>query len=143
VEIGDRTVEPQGRAMADWSLAALGPRRRFIADESNGRFLLAHGGQLPLAAQNGLAKTVLEPVALTPETIRIMRDRHVDYVVVDRRAIAADNLAGYFFAPRGTPAEGARGEAAPELLRRFEVDGSQRLFDSGDIVVYDVRGVRP
>ena len=46
--IGDRTVLPQGVAMADWSLASLGPGHRFVADATNGRLLLTDGRQLPL-----------------------------------------------------------------------------------------------
>ena len=58
--IGDRTVLPQGVAMAEWSLASLGPGHRFVADASNGRLLLTDGRQLPRAGPDGIARTVLE-----------------------------------------------------------------------------------
>ena len=141
--IGDRTVLPQGVAMADWSLASLGPGHRFVADSTNGRLLLTDGRQLPMASPEGLARTVLEAPELTQPVVKVIHAEGVSYAVVNRRAIADDAVAGYFFAPAGRPREGQDGLRPRALVEALDVHTSDRLFDSGDIVVYDLRRVRP
>lgn len=141
--IGDRVVLPEGVALGRWSLASLGPGHRFVADATSGRFLLTYGRQLPRAVPDGMARAVLEAPALSPALAEDIRDEGVSYAAVDRRAIADDNMAGYFFAPAGRPREGQLGFRPPALVGALDVPTSDRLFDSGEIVAYDLRRVRP
>ena len=141
-EIGGRDVDPQGVAAARWSLAQLGPRQRFVADESNGRLLLQLGRQNPVVGRDGLARTVLEQTRVTPELVRVIRDSGVTYAAVDRRAVAGDNLLGVFFPPTG-PSIGVQGLADPAITSNLDRPSSDRLFDSGNVAVYDLRRLRP
>ena len=75
--------------------------------------------------------------------VQIIRDEGVSYAVVDRRVIADDAVAGYFFAPAGRPREGQGGLQPRALVEALDVPTSDRLFDSGDIVVYDLRRAAP
>lgn len=135
--VNGHRVEPQGFALAEWS-TTLGPDRRMVADQSNARLLLTSGGQLPFAPPEGIARAVLEPVEI--EEIRpTLEEESIGYVVVDRREIADDPLAGYFFAPAGRSPTDAL--LPPDQIAVFDVAGADRLFDSGDIVAYDVRGL--
>ena len=59
--------------------------------------------------------------------------------MVDRRVISNDNVVGYFFAPAGRPREGRPGLQPRAIVQALDVPTIDRLFDSGDIVVYDVR----
>jgi hypothetical protein len=139
VELGGRLVDPQGAALARWSYASLGPSRRFVADQSNARFLLAFGSQLPRAGGDGLARTVLESDRVTPSLIELIRADGPDYVAIDRRAIARDNMEGYFFAPPGEDPDAGRGLAPASQRAKFDRPDTDRIFDSGNIAVYDLR----
>jgi hypothetical protein len=141
--IGDREVEPQGVSLARWAGATIGPDRRFVAAESDARLLLAHG-QLPRLGKNDSATGgLLDDPELTPAQVESIRENQLSFVVVDRREVADDNMAGYFFSPKGAPLLGLDGPIPDELWSKFERPGVDRIFDSGDIVVYDVRQVEP
>lgn len=135
--VNGHRIEPQGVSLAHWS-TTLGPDRRMVADESNARLLLATGGQLPFAPPEGIGRAILEREAID-EIRPAIEEESIGYVVVDRRQIAGDSLAGYFFAPAGQPR--VEGLIPRERIAVFDVAGADRLFDSGDIVAYDVRGV--
>jgi hypothetical protein len=141
--IGDRVVVPQGVALARWSLADLGPGHRFVAEAAPARVLLTHGRQLPHAVPEWPAELVLEAPALTPALADVIRAEGVSYAAVDRRAISADNMAGYFFAPAGRPRDAGEGLFSPDVVAALDVPTSDRLFDSGDVVAYDLRRVSP
>lgn len=139
--VAGHEIEPQGVALAEWSLTALGPDRRFAADESNGRLLLGQGLQLPYIGRDGRARLVLEPLYGVEAVIEAVNEFGIAYAVVDRRNVATDNLAGYFFAPAGTPRIGTRGLLPADQLSIVDLPSTDRLFDSGDVVVFDVRRI--
>jgi hypothetical protein len=141
--VGGHEIVPQGVTAARWSLSHLGPDHRFVADESNGRLLLADGLQLPLVGRNGAARTILEPPKLVSSVVNTIRSAGVSYALIDRRSIADDGLAGVFFAPRGEPREGAEGTIGAGRIGKLDVSGTDRIYDSGDVVIYDVRRIGP
>ncbi len=141
--VNGHVIEPQGVALARWSLSGLGPNQGFVADQSNGLLLAALGRQLPRIGNDGVANAVLEPTRLDPSVVNAIASAGIQYVAVDRRAVASDNLAGYFFAPAGKPPTGSRGLVDPGRVSKLDVPGVSRVFDSGDIVVYDVRRLSP
>jgi hypothetical protein len=141
--VGGHEIVPQGVSLARWSLTALGPDHRFAADESNGRLLIGQGRQLPYVGRNVRARLVLEPLYGVEAVTRAVVEYGVAYAAVDRRAVSTDNLAGYFFAPEGVPRIGTRGLLPPQQLSIVDLWSTDRLFDSGDITVFDVRRIRP
>jgi hypothetical protein len=57
--------------------------------------------------------------------------------MIDKRAIAVDTLAGYFFETRQSPEAWSR-TIPPAVYGKFDRVPTSRIFDSGDIVIYDI-----
>jgi hypothetical protein len=133
---GEVTVVPQPQAVAEWARSVLGPGHRFIAPEAVGRELLVSGGQTAFVTSAPFdAATVLEGDTMTSGIVDTLAGRSIGYVAEDTQASGNDNMTGYFFASPG----GAL-RADPLALDKFDsYPGIDRLLDSGDIVIYDVR----
>ena len=143
VAVGNITVEPQGVATARWMRAVLGPNNRVAADESNGRLMLAYGGQYVLAGRYPNIKDLLITPNIPDWQVHIMQTEQIRYVVVDRRLISWDNMAGlYFDETNGGPIPDAD-LFAPEIVQKFDKPKNvSRIFDSGHVVIYDVKAIR-
>jgi hypothetical protein len=140
-----RSIEREGVLAAEWSRAYLGPDNRLIADRTNRLLMGAYGEQRPVtgyADKVKISRVFLAP-ELGPAERQILRAGRVRYVVVDRRLSDGLPSAGVYF-ERGE-IEGDRHTAPidPAALAKFDdLPGVTRLFDSGDIVIYDVAGLR-
>ena len=135
VTAGGHQIEPPGVAAARWSRAALGTGRRFAAEDADARLLVVDGHQVAYQGTNPDFNTILQAPALDPWMVPLLRSRRIPFVLADRRSISSDNIAGYFF-----------DVGAPALLpvsstAKFDLPRVDRLYDSGDIVVFDVRGL--
>jgi hypothetical protein len=74
-----------------------------------------------------------------PWQIALLRKHQIRYVLVDRRFVSEDAMAGYFFATATSPAI-RRLLYFPSSYRKFDLPRrTSRIFDSGDIAVYDVK----
>jgi hypothetical protein len=138
ISVQDRVLEPQGVVAARWARAHLGQDRRILADESNARLLLSEG-QHPLAGGAPNKDDVLVDDILAPWMVKILREERVEFVLMDRRRIRQDRLAAYYF-------DSARARRAGRYQVAFAVKferqpGTSRVFDSGDITIFDVRQV--
>ena len=68
-----------------------------------------------------------------------LRKQGIDYVVVDRRVASTDNLTGYFY-PRPSEADDPPVSNWLNVRQKYEeLPGNARIYDSGDIVIYDIR----
>jgi len=132
---GNEILSPS-YAAADWTGAELGTGRRIGAEDSDARLLLTRARQTAIEGTNPDIQDVLRADLLEPWMPQLLRDEKIAYVVTDRRKVSSDNILGYFF-DQGTPELWPAGAAAK--FDRADVD---RRFDGGDIVVYDVRGLR-
>ena len=138
VRVGGQVIEPQGFALAAWARKTLPAGSRMIADESNGRLLLALAGERPFIGNDRRAKPVLDTPYLDDWQLSILRATGVRYVVVDRRKIAGDSILGYYFGRADRPIA----RVAAGIGAKFEhASWADRVFDSGDIVVYRLREV--
>lgn len=133
---GGAEIVPQPEAVARWARTSLGTGHRFIAPEAVGRELLVRGGQTAFVTSAPFnAATVLFGDSVTSGIFATLAGRSIGFVAEDRLASGDDSMAGYFF--RGP--DPAR-RVDPLALDKFEsFPGINRVFDSGDIVVYDVR----
>lgn len=135
-----RSIEAQGIAAAYWSRDHLGPRNRIAADRINGALMGAYGEQ-HLVSDHGDGVAVAEvffAADLGPPERALLRQGRVRYVVVDRRLSTALPLVVYFeqgehgSQPHSVPLD-------PTWLAKFDrAPGVSRVFDSGDIAIYDV-----
>jgi hypothetical protein len=138
-----RSISPQGDAVADWMLARLGPDQRVAADRAN-RLLL--GSQ-------GLQRVVFDardPVGLLPlyadatlddAATAVLQGQQIRYVLVDRRLSTALPIVGLYYDqeelrnPWKTP-------IAAAALGKFDQDGRvDRIYDSGDLQLYDTLAI--
>jgi hypothetical protein len=138
VKVGDAIIRPQSDTVAAWAARNL-PRSASIAtDDSSGRLLQQYGFRRVLAGGG----TVYE--ALRAESGDWKRDfvadNAIDYVILDRRPASADTKGGLTFARPDELREPLFPAAAIGDFERMP--GATRVFDSGDIVVYDVTKVR-
>ncbi len=135
VTAGGREIQPPALAAARWTRDGLGTGRRFISEDADSRLLVIDGHQVAYQGTNPDFNTVLQSTTLEPWMIPLLRSRRIPFVFADRRTISADNIAGYFFDVRAPSLFPAASTA------KFDLPRVDRLYDSGDIVVFDVRGL--
>jgi O-antigen/teichoic acid export membrane protein len=140
VRVGDRDISPQSAAVAAWATQNLPRTASIAADASSGRLLLDDGFRRVIANAGTIGE--LMPTTLISGDWKrdLIAENAIDYVIVDRRPSSADPGLGLTY---------RRPDERPERLyparavRDFdEMRGARRVFDSGDIVVFDVTKVR-
>lgn len=140
VRVGKAVIVPQGLSVASWATRELPKNSVYYADEASGRELAVDGAHRTYFGTSNVP-TLLEHALFPQWERREMIKRGVDFVVVDRRKISSNNQAGYFFQPADDPTDGLG--YYPEGVRaKFAIPKVSSIFDSGDIVVYDVRGMQ-
>ena len=139
VAVEGRVIEPPGLTAARWSRESL-PRadhEAFGASGANSRLLLVYGGHPVHTGGIGGADGAIELPKLEPWQLKLLRDKQVRYVLMDRRAIADDQLSGYFFPTRISPRRWSE-SISGEIFGKFDVPTVSRIYDSGDVAIYDV-----
>jgi hypothetical protein len=136
IEAKGHAIDPQGVVAASWSRTLLGPKQRIAASSADARLQLALGDQVALTGTNPDINDMLQATRLEPFVLRRLRLSRVQYALVDRQRISLDAMRGVFFRPKDPPPAALFPLAVGD---KFERGGADRLFDSGDIVVYDVR----
>ncbi len=143
VNVDNVVLQPQGFAAAQWMRAFLGPGNQVAADESNARLFLAYGEQLTLAGRYPDVVDLLGMADFPDWQVKLIQDWGIQYVAVDRRLISSDNMAGYYFDRTSTGLLPNSDFLAPEVYSKFDQPKAiSRLFDSGNIVIYDLGALR-
>jgi hypothetical protein len=139
VEADPRSIDAEGVAAADWARDTLGEGNRIAADRINNLLMGSYGRQRVVwyaTDQVDLSPVFLDPVVGDAERA-ILRQGRVQDLVADRRLTTALPELGYYFDPGTSPAD-----AAPMPVADFDkfdrTPGISRVFDSGDIQIYDV-----
>jgi hypothetical protein len=139
-----RSVEPESVSAATWTGNHLGYRNRFVADVTNRNLLGSYGYQDTVTYFNDGVATA--PLVMSPGFSdgerALLRQGQVRYILVDRRLGRARPLIGVYFED-GEPATGtAAGRIPPSWLDKFDsVPGVNRIYDNGDIRIYDLGGL--
>jgi hypothetical protein len=142
VTVGSQRLEPQGLSVARWSASMLGTGNRVGADVANCRYLLAYGMQYPLCGSEWQTQLLLSAKNIGPGELQLIRDAQLRYVLVDRRLVSQDDMAGYYFDQTGGGSLPASLLLAPEVYAKFDVEVPvSRLLDSGYIVLYDEKAL--
>lgn len=140
VETSAGPVEPQGVSAAQWVLSALGPSHRIAADQSNARLMLSIGNQYPHSGEIYELGQLFAAKKIGDQELSTLQFKHVEYVLVDRRRVSWDNMLGFYFdrVPQGSST--STGLLAPEVYKKFDnLPSVSRIYDSGNITIYDVR----
>lgn len=136
-----RSLEPEGIQTALWANAYLGPNNRFAADRTNRLLMSTYGDQrIVTSLEDGVdVSPVFFSTSLTPSDNALLHDAQVHYLVVDLRLSTALPAVGVYFEP-GEPGSYLRTRPIDrQALTKFNtVPYVNRVFDNGNIVIYDV-----
>jgi hypothetical protein len=138
-EAAGARIEAQGPQFARWARTHLPAESAFVANDSNGRLLSVAGFDRVFAGPTPTVPQLLTFDVLPQWQWDFLRAQGIDYVVVDRRVASTDTLIGYFY-PRASEADDPPISNWQNVRQKYEgLPNSGRIFDSGDIVVYDIR----
>jgi len=132
----ERSIGPEEIAVGNWLLSALGPGNRMAADFGNDPMIGTYGYQNPVL---GDAFLYLAPT-YTPSVQREVYLQQIHYALVDLRLTRQLPASGEYFAL--DPKTGAYTHPLPlvDMTKFNRIPGVARVFDSGDIVIYDLFG---
>lgn len=140
VEAASRSVEREGVQAALWARDALPPRSRVVTNGTNQQLFGGYGRLNPQGGQiNGVSVPELFfATTFEPFPRRIIEENEIRYVVADLRLTEQPSRTGVYI-QRGERGAYQRSEPLPRrTMTKFEgVPGLDRIFDSGNIVVYD------
>jgi hypothetical protein len=129
----ERSTGPEEIAMANWTLSKLGRGNKFATDIGNYPSLAGYGYQNPL--QN--VAYVFQSPTLSPALVLQYEQQGVQYVLADNRLSQALPVSGSYF-PGETTVDTQK---LPLIdLTKFNAPGIPRVFDDGNIVIYQVQG---
>jgi hypothetical protein len=132
----ERSVGPEEIATARWTLSALGPGNRFAADIGIYPLLADYGYQNPL---QGVAYLYTSP-DFTPSIATMARAQAVRYVLVDWRLSSSLPASGNYFPGNITTSN--HPIPMKDLSKFGDLSGVARIYDSGNIVIYDLQGLQ-
>jgi hypothetical protein len=134
VENGSRSIEPQGIEAARWANTYLGPNNFMGVYGVNMNLMGSYGDQnVSTTLSGGINPAwILFAPRLEAEQIEQIQRGLLKYFVVDRRLAQAPYLAKSFYP------EGSITEALAKFNNLAQVS---RLFDSGDIIIYDIGAI--
>jgi hypothetical protein len=143
VSADHRSIEPEGVAAAEWARSYLGPGQRMISDAVNILLMATYGNERIVTAEND--EIAVSSVFVSPHydasVETALRRGGVQYIVVDRRLSSGLPPRGSYFY-EGDPNAPYTRPIDPAALAKFDgVKNVSRVFDSGDIVIYDVEAI--
>jgi hypothetical protein len=134
----ERSVEPEVISAADWALAALGPGNRFATDFGSYPVLGGYGDQNPV---RDVAYLYTSATYTTADALRAAA-QELRYVWVDNRLSQSLPAFGQYFPD--DPNAGKYSHPLPVAdLDKFDNTqaGFDRIYDSGNIVIYELPGL--
>ena len=132
----ERSVAPEQIASADWALAALGPGNRFATDEGDLPVLGSYGDQNPVSDDGFLYTSP----RFTQAAAQQVQAQSIQYVLVDRRLSEMLPASGQYFPVDPNVGRYTRPLPRAGLTKFSHVPGVARIYDSGNIVIYDLQG---
>lgn len=131
VDAGARSVEPQGVGAAQWVRNYLGPANHVATDGFQILLMGSYGEQQVSTTLSGgiNALWLLYAPQIEDDQLKQLKKGQIRYVVIDRRLKAKPALATSYYP-----------DAVMEksLLKFDSVPTVSRIFDDGNIIIYDV-----
>ncbi|HLZ70231.1 MAG TPA: hypothetical protein VKV26_10035 [Dehalococcoidia bacterium] len=138
----DRSIDSEGIAAAEWTLGALGPDNRITSDRYGTLLLGSIGEQRSVTGLIDRIPTGLIALFTSPtiglDELNTIEHGDIWYIEIDRRISMSLPRTTYFDSdpPRSSPVN-------PAALAKYDnLDGVSRLYDSGNIILYDINGLR-
>jgi hypothetical protein len=139
-----RSIEPEGVSAASWAQEFLGPGSHIGADRVNQLLMLTYGNQRPVTSlAGGVDPTpVFFSRRFTAYDRRLLRLGGMDYLVVDYRLTRSLPWLGYYYDGFEPGALKHKRPIPTTAYAKFDrTRRISRVFDSGDIAIFDVRRV--
>ena len=146
VSAENRSVDADNLAGARWIGDHLPPGGRVLTDRVNGLLVDVYGRQHPV---NNLADDV-DMAALSkllllgprPDDATVATANHVDFLVADRRLSGSLPHVGVYIENGEFGYPGRTAPPPASALTKFdEAPGAERVYDNGNIRIYDLRGL--
>jgi hypothetical protein len=115
---------------------ALGTRNTFAATLRESEMIDAIGGQKAVV---GTAYALFETERMTSEVRELIRVQNIQYIVTDIRMTRELPDEGHYFDLDPLADHYARPLPAGVITKYNGLAGVSRIFDDGDIAIYDVR----
>jgi hypothetical protein len=134
-----RSIQPESISAAQWAGIVLGPDKRMIGDHVNLLLMGTYGDEWLVTTSSD--QIDVTPVFTDPHfdayIASLLRKGKVQYIIVDHRL----NLPGFgWYDGVGSPSDAV--PIAPNALSKFDnVPNVSRVYDSGDIVIYNVEAL--
>ena len=137
-----RSVEPEGISAAKWAATYLGPNHRIGSDRINTLLMATYGHQWGYTSADdktpGIEQVFVSQQFGSKEEQSLKHDG-VKYLVVDLRLSHGLPLIGYDFNEPASHVPVYRFPIPLDTLGKFDgATNLNRLFDSGNIAIYDV-----
>ncbi len=140
--IGDdaRSIDREGIQAALWMPSHTGGNNRIFTNSTNALLMGSYGDQYTVSlASDGVD---VAPVLYAPQfhewEASILQSAHVRYLAIDMRMSTTLPAKGYYFEGEEEPDLNVTTPISRQALTKFDtVSGMNRLFDSGNIVIYD------
>jgi hypothetical protein len=136
-----RSIDHQGIMAAAWAHDVLGPDNRMVGDRIQTNLMGAYGTQrmiVNLNDQVSVSGLFLRP-ELSEEDRSLISDMRIRYLVIDRRIAGARPILGYYVEKWEQLIYKYTPPIAIAVLDKYNsIPGVSRIFDSGDIVIYDL-----
>lgn len=136
-----RSIEPNGIAAATWARAELGPDNRVVADRVNRLLMGVYGHQETILANNAFVDMAAfyQSFEFGPLQHRLVANQRVRFAVVDLRLTRLLPTVGFYFQKQELDSGPRTVPLRLGGLAKFDTEpGLDRLFDNGDIRIYDV-----
>jgi hypothetical protein len=141
VSADPRSIEPQGIQAAQWTLSHIGPNNRIATDRINGLLMDTYGDQYILSSleRNINVIPIFFSSQLDSSEVSLLRQAKIRYLVIDLRLTTALPTIGFYFEPGEPGSFQHTTPLSPKFLTKFNtIPQINRIFDSGDIIIYDV-----
>jgi hypothetical protein len=134
VSASERSIELQGVAAAEWANDALEYNSRIAADFTNYYLMGSYGEHDP---EWSLSNIFLAPTIAAKE-LNDMRFYSIGYIVVDQRLSQSQPVRGWYFDGQEEPPFYTEPLPLSGLTKFDDMDYVSRIFDSGDIIIYQI-----
>lgn len=141
---GERSVDSEGLAAAEWARTMLGPDNRFVADRTDVVLIGAYGVQRMITDLNDRVSVsgLLLRYKLTPSDYNVINKVNIRYVAIDRRIAQALSTEGYYVEEWEQLIVSFVPPPSLSVLEKFDyVPNVSRIFDSGSLVFYDIKAL--
>ena len=132
------SIQTESIDAAEWAGSYLGPNHRIAADRDNGLLLATYGNEWVVTnvnSEKSVAGVFISP-QIDPIVEAILQQDSIQYLLVDLRLSTGLPVVGSYYDLPDTQ------RIDPAVLAKFDnVRGVSRVFDSGDIVIYNVEAL--